>query len=101
MDREREKRGSQRQERMFNARGPNPTFSGFHQRVIYVVRSFIPAGTACTTADPPHTHTHRQKQTRKTPAVRNPPNVNHGQFQNKLFLIIINKKRGSKKGNEI
>jgi hypothetical protein len=48
-----------------------------------------------------HTHTDRQKQTRKTPAVRNPPNVNHGQFQNKLFLIIINKKRGSKKGNEI
>jgi hypothetical protein len=38
------KRGSQRDRKGCLMHEPNPTFSGFHQHVIYVIHSFIPAG---------------------------------------------------------
>ena len=64
------KRGSQRDRKGCLMHEPNPTFSGFHQHVIYVIHSFIPAG---------YGYRRLKKKYRKTAPVSNPPNVNHKQ----------------------
>lgn len=61
---------------------PNPTFSGFHQHVIYVIHSFIPAGYGYRRL--------KKKTTRKTAPVSNPPNVNHEQTWTKKKLFLKN-----------